>query len=102
MAEEGIYRVRIDWEEDQQKGAFANHLLISFDGAVYTLRFYQVLPPVAFGPEALQAVEAVPGRHVTTLVVAKDSMPGIVEVLQGMVNRQLFDDEEKGGPFIYE
>lgn len=97
MAEDGYVQVRIDWEPDEQKGAFANHLVVSFDGVMYTLRFYQVLPPAlpVLNEQALSAIKSVPGRHVTTLVVAKDTLPGIVGALQELMGRQ---DGEEGGP----
>jgi hypothetical protein len=88
MAQDSAVKIRIDWEADEQKGIYANHLIATFDGAAYTLRFYQVLPPAISGGEDLQAIESVPGRHVATLVMAKDTLPAIVHVLQGMLGRQ--------------
>lgn len=88
MAQDSAVELRIDWEFDEQQGIYANHLIAAFDGAAYTLRFYQVLPPAISSAEDIQAIGSVPGRHVATLVVAKDTLPAIVDVLQGMLGRQ--------------
>lgn len=96
MAKNPAVKVRIDWETDEQKGVYANHLIATFDGAAYTLRFYQVLPPAISATEDLQTIESVPGRHVATLVVAKDTLPALVDVLQGMLGRQ--GSEESSEP----
>ena len=87
MAEDEFVEVKIDWEPDPTVAKFANHLLVNFDGAVFTLRFFQVLPPTAFNSEAMREIESVPGRHVATLVVAKETMPSFADVLNRMVER---------------
>ena len=92
MAQDSAVKIRIDWDVDEQKGIYANHLIATFDGAAYTLRFYQVLPPAISGAEDLQSIESVPGRHVATLVVAKDTLPAIVDVLQEMLGRQVGEE----------
>lgn len=92
----GEIRVRIAWAEDDQPAAFVNHLIASFDGAVYTLRFYQVLPPalLAIDPSAAQQIESVPGRAVATMVVTPDTLAHLVDVLHGLLNRNTADSEE--------
>lgn len=84
-------KVPIAWESDEnQRAEFVNHLVTSFDGATYTLRFYQVLPPVelALDMAAVGDLQVVKGRHVTTLVISAASMPAIVQVLQDVLQRQ--------------
>lgn len=89
MGEDKFFEIRIDWEPDSEKGQFANHMLVNFDGSVFTLRFFQVLPPSlpVLNEEAIRSIESIPGRHVATLVVAKDTLPSIAEVLNGLVER---------------
>lgn len=93
MSEE--IKLRIDWAEDGQAAAFVNHLIASFDGAVYTLRFYQVLPPalLAIDPSAARQIESVPGRPVATMVVTPETLANLVDVLHGMINRNTADSE---------
>lgn len=89
-------KVQIDWEDDDQAGGFVNHLLASYDGAVYTLRFYQVLPPalLAIDPPAEQKVESVKGRHITTMVVTHDTLSKLVGVMQDLMARNTSSDTE--------
>ena len=90
-------KVPIDRESDEDRRAeVANHLIASFDGATYTLRFYQVLPPVelALDTEAVRSLKGVKGRHITTLAVSAASMPAITQVLQDVLRRQLKTDNE--------
>ena len=89
-------KVRIDCAEDSQAAAFANHLIASFDGAVYTLRFYQVLPPalLAIDPSAARQLESIPGRPVTTLVVTPETLANLVDVLHGILDRHATGDKE--------
>lgn len=89
MPEDSFVKVRIDWELDDQKADFANHMLVTFDGAVYTLRFYQVLPPIELiNEESAKHLESVPGRHVATIVIAGETMPAVVRALQDTMTRQ--------------
>lgn len=89
MPEESFVKVRIDWEPDNHKADFANHMLVTFDGAVYTLRFYQVLPQIDLLQEgATRHIESIPGRHVATIVIANETMPGVVRALQETMTRQ--------------
>lgn len=87
MTDGEFVEIRIDWEPDKKKAQFANHLLVNFDGAVYTLRFFQVLPPTVLAPEQAREIESVPGRHVASMVVAKETLPGFIEVLKQMADR---------------
>lgn len=97
MSEDSFVKVRIDWEPDNQKADFANHMLVTFDGAVYTLRFYQVLPPIdLIQEEFAQHIESIPGRHVATIVIASETMPGVVRALQDTMKRQVPRAEEDG------
>jgi hypothetical protein len=94
MSEE--IKVRIEWAEDDQAAAFVNHLIASFDGAVYTLRFYQVLPPalLAIDPSAARQIESVPGRPVATMVVTPDTLANLVDVLHGILERKATESKE--------
>jgi hypothetical protein len=89
MPEESFVEVRIEWEPDQGKGQFANHMLVNFDGTVFTLRFFQVLPPAlgVLDEETIRTIESVPARNVATLVVAKETLASFADVLNSMVER---------------
>lgn len=83
-------QVRIEWEPDGNTlGAFANHMLVTYDGAVYTLRFYQLLPPPIAGMDAaaVRAIDRVTARHLTTLVVPAATLPSIVRALQDVLEK---------------
>jgi hypothetical protein len=92
MANNDYVEIKIEWEPDTAPAQFANHLLVNYDGAVFTLRFFQVLPPTVLDPEKMHDVESVPGRHVATLVVAKDTLPSFSDVLKRMVDRLSIDE----------
>ena len=90
-------RLRIDWEDDADKSAeFANHVVASFDGATYTVRFYQVLPPVQaiVDPVGFRQAKTVKGRHVATLVINSQTLPGIVQALQNVMRQENKPEEE--------
>jgi len=89
MAEEQI-QVRVTWEPDSDKPAyFTNHMFVTYDGAVYTLRFYQLLPPVVAGLDAaaVNTIDSVSARHITTLVVPAATLPSIVRALQDVLKK---------------
>ncbi|NOZ27995.1 MAG: hypothetical protein GXP39_08085 [Chloroflexi bacterium] len=78
----------IEWEQDDQvRAQFVNHALISFDGPSFYIRFYQVLPPVISSANAAEEVTTVKGRHVVTLAISAESMPGIVEAMQRILDQ---------------
>lgn len=85
MAEESIRPLPISWDTDEAATAqFVNNLLVTFDGANYIIRFYQVLPP-AIHPsdtEAWAELKNVRAKHIITLVVSAGNMPDIVAALQ--------------------
>lgn len=85
MTEQNAIRLPIRWESDAGKQAqFVNHVVLAFDGTVYTLRFYQVLPPVEVAAKSvsLQDVDFVFGKHVSTIVLTPQDYAGVVAVMQ--------------------
>lgn len=73
-----------------EEALFVNHASVVFDGASYTLRLFQVLPPVALDEDHLP--QAVRGRHVVTLAISAASMPAIFDSLRSVVEQQLADE----------
>lgn len=85
------FEARIDWEPDTHGlGQFANHMLVTYDGAIYTLRFYQILPPplANMEEETLQSIDSIAARHITTLVISSATMPSIIRALEDVVENE--------------
>lgn len=81
-------QVKIEWEPDGDAlGKFANHMLVTYDGAVYTLRFYQLLPPPLLNTDAAAIIDHITARHLTTLVVPAATLPSIVHALQDVLEK---------------
>lgn len=76
-------RVRLE-ASSEESAVFVNHVAAVFDGATYTLRFFQVLPPVVL-EEPLPV--SVTGRHMVTLTISAGSMPAIFSVLHDLVKQ---------------
>lgn len=99
--EQDAIRLRIDWETDGSKRAeYVNHLVLAFDGTVYTLRFYQVLPPLELAAKTanLQEIDAVSGRHIITMVVTPADLPGIAAVLSNALQPPAQLEGSQDGP----
>jgi hypothetical protein len=68
----------------EESALFVNHVAAVFDGATYTLRFFQVLPPTVI-EEPLP--ESIAGRHMVTLTISAGNMPAIFKVLRNLVEQ---------------
>lgn len=78
-------RLRLDAEEDVH-AVFVNHATVNFDGATYTLRFYQVLPPPLLPENDLP--EEIKGNHMVTLAISAGNMPAIMRALQSLIEEE--------------
>lgn len=76
-------RVRLE-APTEETAVFVNHVAAVFDGATYTLRFFQVLPPTVLD-EPLS--DSIAGRHMVTLTISAGNMPAIFTVLQDLVKQ---------------
>lgn len=80
--EEGAVGISIKWEShESERALFANHLTLVFDGSVYTLRFYQALPPTVV--DRNNPPTEIVAHHIVTLAISAGDMPSIVDLLQG-------------------
>jgi len=76
-------RVRLE-APTEESALFVNHVAAVFDGATYTLRFFQVLPPAVLeGP----LPDSIAGRHMVTLTISAGNMPAIFSVLRNLVEQ---------------
>lgn len=76
-------RVRLE-ASTEESAVFVNHVAAVFDGATYTLRFFQVLPPTVL-EEPMP--DSITGRHMATLTISAGNMPAIFRVLQDLVKQ---------------
>ena len=81
--------IHIHLEADlEEEPIFVNHAVVIFDGATYTLRFFQVLPPTISNDEI---PDRITGRHMVTLLVSAGNMPAILDILQNLVEQGVSD-----------
>lgn len=83
-------RVRLE-APTEENAVFVNHVAAVFDGATYTLRFFQVLPPTVLD-EPLP--DAITGRHIVTLTISAGNMPAIFSVLRDLVKQGVSHDSD--------
>ena len=95
MSDEYRPNLFIDWQKDGQPGQFANRVITTFDGAVYTLRFFQLLPPLVVDGERPNNFNSITAKLVATIVVSKDSWPEFSQCLLTVSEEK---EPEVGGP----
>lgn len=83
----------IDWQFPKDLSSrYATHLIVQHTEHEFVLSFFEILPPIIFGPpEAVNAqlerLSAIPAECVGRIVVAADRMPAFVAVLQENLER---------------
>ncbi len=80
-----LHQLSIEWQPDDDKPAHViNHATLLFDGSLYTLRLYLVLPPLTVD----EKTTSVPARHVGTFVISAGDMPAIRKLINSIGDHQ--------------
>ncbi len=100
---EGTYTAPLEWHfGDNIIPRYATNMLVQSGDHEFYLSFFEAVPPIVMGtPEERQAqaaaVASVRAECVSRLVIARDRLPGIVRVLQQMVDMNFSElVEDKG------
>lgn len=80
-------RVRLLFKlPENQRFAFANNLVVQFDGECFYVTFLETAPPIIMGPESerklqIETLETVPAYSVAKVVVPTAKMAEFIKVL---------------------
>lgn len=85
MPERRELQLNIEWQPDDDKPVqVVNNATLLFDGSLYTLRLYLVLPP----PGLDEKTTSVSARHVGTFVISAGDMPAIRKLINSVTDHQ--------------
>ncbi len=78
---------------------FATNLIVQHTGHEFIVSFFQVAPPIIFGPveeakEQLASIESVKAECVARIVIASSRMPAFVKALQDNLEKSLSLQDE--------
>lgn len=77
----------IEWDFGSITSRYATNMVVQAGQSEFFLAFFELRPPLVFGPEDRNKISAVKAECIARVIVSKDQMQAFIDALQQNLDR---------------